>query len=214
MQASFGANENAPETAPDAGAPRARAGCVLLLAPHAGEAPADLRLALANRDLASRAASTCHMAMAELVRAAIASGTLEGAIAGRGEALIIVEPSVQPQRALEELLASVEKFLPRAAVWSYDAGAAPRLRRMERPKPEIVVNEEVARRAGAALRNGATSPGEPALRLHRDHDAPEAPAPAGEGVRDSELDDGAGLLSPEELSMLLAEDGADAEEGR
>ena len=228
MQPSFDGSQGASET-PDTGTGRPGAAprggsCVVLLAPGCASAPEDLVRALERRGLRAAGAGSCFDAMAELVAGARFDAGEDGRI-GRGEALIVVEPGAQSARRLEDLLASVEKFLPGAVLWSYEAEASPRLHRLERParepEPEIVVKGEAARSAAAAMRNGspardASGDGEPTLRLRRTEDDAE-PAPAEEVSApevEHEDDEQQGLLSAEELSMLLAADDDDEEDRR
>lgn len=198
---------------PRSGAP-APAGCVLLSPPH-DDAPAALRGAFEKRGLAPIETRTRFEAMGAMLCAAERAGVLTGHAAGRGVVLVIVEPASHDGAGVEELLASVEKYLPRAVVRAYEAGAEPALRPIERPtpEPEVVVRSEAARDAESHLRNGAARP-EPTLRLHRDEDG----AHAGDEPEDTDPDApgevAESLLSAEELNMLLAEDEAGEEGGR
>lgn len=196
--------------------PRAAAsapsGCVLLSAPGA-PAPDALRAAFAKRGLTPIDAADRFGAFSAMLRAAEAAGVLTGHGAGRGVVLVIVEPGRHAPGVMDGLLASVEKYLPRAAVRAFEAGAAPALHAIERPAPapEVVVRGDAVREAESHLRNGAARP-EPTLRLHRDDDAPsEAPSSPNDDTPDDVAES---LLSPEELNMLLADDEGGAEGGR
>lgn len=186
--------------------------CVVLLPPLADAAPEELVHALAKRGLRATTAWSCYRAMAELAVNASFDEAMDSA-AGRGGALIVVEPASQPEQLLDDLVGSMRTFLPGSALWAYEASAEPRLHRYDRPAPEpdIVVKAEAARRAAAARRNGShlgVSPAEPSLRLRRDEEEATPASPVSDSVEDGADDHagGAGLLSPEELSMLLAED--------
>jgi hypothetical protein len=198
---------------PRSGAP-APAGCVMLSPPHA-VAPAALRGAFEKRGLTTIEARTRFEAMGAMLRAAERAGVLTGQAAGRGVVLVVVEPASHDDVGVDELLASVEKYLPRAVVRAYEAGAEPALRPIDRPspEPEVVVRREAARAAESHLRNGTARP-EPTLRLHRDEDA-ALPAEAHANADPDALDEVAeNLLSAEELDMLLADDEAGEEGGR
>lgn len=217
MQAATGAGGSAPEASPTTSAPppesARRPACVLLLAPGEVSPPEDLLAALHRRGLRPEPAATPFRAMAQL--ASRAPESPDGAT--RAGALIVVEPARQAARLLDDLLRSLDRYLPGAAVWAYERDAERRLHRLERdPEPDIVVREQEAR---ASMRNGAVgSGGEPSLRLRRDEeDAHLDDAPVDEDSRELEDSDAPAdsgdLLSQEEISMLMREDDEDEHGG-
>jgi len=219
VQAATGAGGSAPEASPTTSAPppesARRPVCVLLLAPGEVSPPEDLLAALSRRGLRPVPAATPFRAMAQL--ASRAAESPDGAT--RAGALIIVEPARQAARLLDDLIHSLDRYLPGAAVWAYERGAEQRLHRLERdPEPDIVVREQEAR---ASMRNGAAgSGGEPSLRLRRDEEdaSIEDAPPTDDDSRelddsDTQADSG-DLLSQEEISMLMREDDEDEHGGR
>lgn len=110
--------------------------------------------------------------------------------------LLIVEPRGVDR--VEETRRTLERFDPLVSCWSYDPLASPKLAPMAalaRPEAEVVVRSPRS--------------GPPSLRLSGD--APEREARAeSEAAEDSESGPARparSVLTPEELSMLLSEEG-------
>ncbi len=174
-----------------------RTHAVVLCAP--GQSPPELLVsALEKRSVTPIATDDPFRAMALVARAGAIDET-------RQPALIVVEPSAQSPRALEELIRVVRRRQPGVALWRFDANAQPPLRALS----AAVFSDHAAQANGAAngearvvvSPSGKSSPRRPSpppqLRLT------DTPAAAPES-RTEEAP--SALLSEEELAMLLADD--------
>lgn len=167
------------------------------------EPPALLLKALAARKIAAVPVQSSFRALAELCKG--------------GAALVIVHPEAMVDApAVWEARA---RYAPGARLWMYGPASAPKLRAIVEedvagwlrivvtPRPEVVP----ARAAVPQPRPVSAPP--PRLKLAGDGEVPPEAAPAEEG-EGAAKDSRAGLLSAEELRMLLGDDEPDAASGR
>jgi hypothetical protein len=209
-----GGNRNqGPDPAPGQAPPAPDAGvrCVLLTTPREAAPPQDLLDALNRKGLGWTLAPTSYHAMSQIIRAG-ALKTERRVGARPGVALVVVNPHLRDEAELRELVRSLDRFCPQVARWSYSADATPRLHALRlnsAPTPQVgpvVVANGV--RETIAARAAATRPApQPRLRLadaegpslHKHADAPI--------TDDASGDTPASLLSEDELTMLLEDDG-------
>ncbi len=203
--------QSPPTSEENAAAERPAVVHCIVVAPG-GEAgvPADLRESLGKRCAGIEVHGTVFGAMAAAARLRAADASSRK---GAPTALLVVSPDEVPRA--EELVAAIEKYVPRIVRWRYDATATPRLRGfiLKREDGEIVREDRSnpreagayeASRAGVAFSGEGRLPARPALRLAGLDDsefeaamaAPEAQAPRKPSA----------LLTDEEIAMLLSDE--------
>lgn len=185
-----------------AGSENAGTACVLLCT---GEAPEELLASLSERRVVIEAHADPFSAIAAVLRRGRTGSPL---------VLLVVDPA-RVARA-DEMVRTVERFVPHVVCWRYDAGKSPALRGYvpPPPAPSATIETFVSRaRAGGPpkLRLAGHEPGGEAVR-----EAPMNTAGAGDVRPEPAAKDAAGeaapasaggeLLSSEELSMLLSDD--------
>lgn len=170
--------------------------------PEGRQIPPDLVTALTRRGLAMREVSDRYRALAAWIAAEAEAGDRGFGV------LILVEPS--GLEGVGGLVRAGDRFLHRRAVWVYDApeGEAKfRLRAVRSAEVEAWLESEAGVREQAEPVPQRPQVWGPKLRLTGEGDGVVQPARAssdhdedGEGPNDE------GVLSEEELEMLLAED--------
>lgn len=176
--------------------------CVMLT--PVGESPdAELREALNRPDLLVIATDNVYVALAEIC-AACRQDVARMKTGSRGEGLILL--LAYPDRLSDPaaLVHSVERYAPQTAVWMFDPSGSPRLRAA---KVEDLAGWD-RRAAGAPTVEGKPMPRGFPGRSESVSKLSAAPRPAEVDARrepGKDRQDG-GLLSEEELAMLLAVD--------
>lgn len=185
--------------------------CVLWLDPRTGE-PGALFAALSGRGVQVIRVGGPYAALGEVCRLGRS---------GRRVILLLVEP-----RSLDEsgrVFDAVQRFAPAAACWAYEEGANPKLRAVveseveawpggepEPVPPEVIIRTRGDARVASAGRQAGV---QPQLRLVDEGGLdPEGQRSEMIGGGASDAADPAGpaprhMLTPEELAMLLGEDG-------
>lgn len=197
----------------------------MVWSPASAEPPSGLLVALGAKGLGVERADTAYAALA---------GVLGRSSSSEVVVLVIVDPEDQPR--YEEAMATLDRYAPRAARWTYDAAAEPPLQ-IARPRP-IARNDQSDQsdhtpasalaepkptptahhhQSGPMLRLtglgvlGGVGHTKPPERGQSDLDLPRADGP------DELLDEQAAthhaspesILTSEEMAALLSDDGAE-----
>ncbi|TVS03178.1 MAG: hypothetical protein EA423_08680 [Phycisphaerales bacterium] len=173
--------------------------------PEGRQVPPDLVTALSRRGLAMREVDNRYRALASWIAAEAEAGERGFGV------LILVEP--EALQGVGGLVRAGDRFLMRRAVWVYDAPEGEtkfRLRAVRSVEVEAWVEQEagpVSEEVREATPVVPSPTWGPKLRLAGEGDGVVQPAPASsDHSEDEDATNDAGVLSEEELEMLLAEE--------
>jgi hypothetical protein len=183
--------------------------CVLLHPPR--ETPdGELLDALKRPDLAILSTDNVYVALAELCTAARQDAdAMRSGHKASGLILLLAHPLRLTDPAL--LVHTVERYAPHASVWMFDASSVPRLRAAKAEDVESWASAQTPRPyTPPKATNPAISPGRTAA-LRSERPLPELSGHTNGPITSQHRDFGkdrhnGGLLSSEELAMLLALD--------
>jgi hypothetical protein len=167
-----------------------------------GTPPPALISAVRRRNVEPVVTHDAFRTMAELVA--------EGSIEGPTAILVLVEPS--RLRGKKAMLGACRRYAPALRVWVFQSAAPVQLRPVELALLVPEPTEEPADRTTGSAGDTLIVPAIPALRLAGETQGPVQPRSA--SADNSGEYPSSGLLSEEELAMLLADDHPEDRRGR